>query len=85
MSHIKQHNLHIAYREILNKHDRTARLYAFADLIEELSGEELHYVDSLLERDIVEMLPDEGLDRVESLLHFRITRKKKSKGRSAIW
>jgi hypothetical protein len=72
MSHARQHNLHMTYREILNKPGKTARRQAFADFLDDLSEEELGYIDSLLERDMVETLPEQCWERVNSLLHLRI-------------
>jgi hypothetical protein len=81
MSHTQQHNLHFTYREILNKPGQAARLEAFVRFLDDLLDEELDYIDGLLERDLGELLPEECLDRVDSLLHLRFTQEMRAEKR----
>ena len=52
MSSIRQHNLLIAYHEILAKPSETSRSLAFSELVAGLTEEEMDYLNRLLTRDL---------------------------------
>jgi hypothetical protein len=62
LSPAHQHNLHLTYREILAKSSATARTQAFSQLVATLSEEDLQYIDSLVARDLCEVLEKIGCD-----------------------